>query len=76
MDETEQRKDETRERELETRAYKHALCCLWCAGAVVRWRDRIHRPWSTVPPAVATEVRVGLCSEGRAIVDELLIGGA
>lgn len=61
---------------IEKRACVHATFCLQCAGVVVRYRDRVHRPWSTVPPALASEVRALCCREGQRLIDEILTRGS
>lgn len=62
--------------ELERQARVHAAFCPRCASAVVKYRDRVHPPWSTVPPDVATAIRVICCKQGATILDQLLLGGA
>lgn len=64
------------EAEIENQAKGHALACARCMYVLVRYRYRIHRPWSTVPDAVASEVRAALCKEGAEIVDRILLKGA
>jgi hypothetical protein len=66
---------ERKVRVLEVKAMTHVVFCSTCAGVMVRYRDRIHRPWATVPPDVATAVRAGVCKDGRVILDALLLLG-
>ena len=60
------------EEQLESRAKRHAVFCPQCASVVVRYRDRIRRPWSQVPPDVATAIRAACCKDGALIIDALL----
>jgi len=57
---------------IEEKARTHATFCARCAWVLIRYRARVHRPWSTVPTAVASEIRAQLCPEGQRILDELL----
>ena len=64
--------DDEKEQSIERRAKVHAAFCPQCASVMIRYRDRVHKPWATVPTEVASAVRAAVCRDGRAIVDELL----